>query len=110
MLKLNNLVSNALKYHKKDYPEAFIEVNVVVDKQKMTLEILDNGIGIKQEHQPKLFGMFFRATVIATGSGLGLYIAKECCEKLNGTISVESEYGKGTTFVVEIPNVKPIKH
>ena len=105
---INNLVSNALKYGKKYFSDSFIEIKIVIDNKKMILEISDNGIGIKTEHQPKLFEMFFRATAVSSGTGLGLYIAKECVEKLNGTITVESEFGKGTKFTLEIPNNKPL--
>ena len=48
--------------------------------------------------------MFFRATEKSTGSGLGLYIAKETLEKLNGKISVHSVFGEGSTFQITIPN------
>ncbi len=48
--------------------------------------------------------MFYRSSIVSTGSGLGLYIVKEVIEKLGGTISVESESGKNTKFCIEIPN------
>jgi len=107
---VDNLISNSLKYGKKDDAESFIKVNVVIDEEKMILEIEDNGIGIKAERLNDLFGMFYRATIVASGTGLGLYIAKECVEKLGGTIRVESEFGKGTKFTVEIPNNKLIEN
>jgi len=50
--------------------------------------------------------MFYRASENSTGSGLGLYIVKETLKKLNGTIKVESEKGKGSLFYVSIPNNK----
>jgi signal transduction histidine kinase len=49
-----------------------------------------------------IFNMFFRATLTAKGSGLGLYIAKEAADKLGGKISVQSEYGEGSTFILEL--------
>ena len=48
--------------------------------------------------------MFYRATKLSTGSGLGMYIVKETLEKLGGKINMESELNKGTKFTVEIPN------
>jgi len=104
---INNLISNSLKYGKKDYAASFIKVNAVVTEEKLFLEIEDNGIGIKTESLQNLFEMFYRATIIASGTGLGLYIAKECTEKLGGTIRVESEFSIGTKFMLEIPNNKP---
>ena len=101
---VNNLVSNALKYSNKTIEDAFIEINIVVDETKMTMEISDNGIGINAEYLPNIFKMFYRATTEFTGSGLGLYIVKECIEKLGGTISAASKLGNGTKFSIEIPN------
>jgi signal transduction histidine kinase len=68
------------------------------------LTISDNGIGISPEQQPKVFDMFHRATEISTGSGLGLFIVKEVVDKLNGQISLQSVFGKGSTFSISIPN------
>jgi signal transduction histidine kinase len=103
---MNNLISNSLKYGKKNSIDSFIKIKAVIDDKKLLLEIEDNGIGIKEENIHDLFGMFYRATIVASGTGLGLYIAKECAEKLGGTITVESEYEKGTKFTVVIPNKK----
>jgi len=106
---INNLISNSIKYRKKEYPLSFIEVTAVVNNEKLVLEIADNGIGIKSEYLPSLFEMFYRATTAASGAGLGLYIAKECVDKLSGKIEVESEFGEGTKFTIEIPNNIPEK-
>lgn len=106
---INNLISNSLKYGKKDDASSFIKVSCVINKSKMILQVEDNGIGIKKENIKGIFGMFYRATIVASGSGLGLYITKECAEKLGGNIAVESEFGKGTKFIVELPNIKPIE-
>jgi signal transduction histidine kinase len=67
--------------------------------------IQDNGEGIKGELQDRIFNMFFRASHSAKGSGLGLYIAKEAADKIRGTISVESEYGVGSKFILKINGV-----
>jgi signal transduction histidine kinase len=50
--------------------------------------------------------MFYRATDDGAGSGLGLYIVKEAIDKLNGDIVIESEFGKGTTVTLEIPEIQ----
>jgi signal transduction histidine kinase len=102
---VNNIISNALKYGRRDN-NSFIEVNVMINDKELILEISDNGIGIKEEIQQNIFGMFYRATTVSTGSGLGLYIAKECTQKLGGTIQFESEFGKGTRFIIKIPNIE----
>ena len=52
----------------------------------------------------KIFNMFYRATDRSQGSGLGMYIVKQAVEKLNGTISIKSEYGAGTRIKIVLPN------
>lgn len=101
---LNNVISNAIKYSSHEVPDPFIQVTIKSDKDKATITITDNGIGIAEEYHSKIFDMFFRATAISVGSGLGLYIVNETLKKLKGSISFESTVGKGTTFVISIPN------
>jgi signal transduction histidine kinase len=64
----------------------------------------DNGTGIKPEYAGRVFEMFYRATENTDGSGLGLYIVKQIVDKMNGTIRLESQYGRGTTIRVNLPN------
>ncbi|MCU0392931.1 MAG: HAMP domain-containing histidine kinase [Thermoflexibacter sp.] len=105
MIVLNNLIGNAFRYYNPYQTSPFIHLSVEVFPQKAIIKVQDNGIGIGKEHLDKIFEMFYRATDKTTGSGLGLYIAKEVVEKLKGKISVSSELGKGTTFKIEIPNL-----
>ncbi len=101
---LNNLISNAVKYQKKDETNKKIMISVQSSADNVHIEIADNGIGIKEASLPKLFEMFYRATNEDSGSGIGLYIVKDAVHKLNGRISVESEHGVGTKFIVDLPN------
>lgn len=101
---LNNIISNAYKYSDTAKEKSFINVAFSPDTTKATIIIEDNGIGIVESDREKIFDMFYRATTVSTGSGLGLYIAKETIDKLGGKISVESEYGKKSKFYIEIPN------
>ncbi len=101
----NNLISNAFRYSDIYKEKRFLKISGEVYKEKVCIVIEDNGIGIDEEHQQKIFDMFYRASENSKGSGLGLYILKETLEKINGTIRVESEFGKGTSFHVEIPNL-----
>lgn len=103
---LNNLISNAVKYQNKKEPNPFVSIDAVVTNSKVEITIADNGIGITPQYQEKIFDMFYRATTQCSGSGLGLYILKETLNKINGKISVISTPNVGTTFKVEIPNVK----
>ncbi len=103
---LNNLISNGLKYANPYQESPFVEVNVYAEDNNCVIEVSDNGIGIPENLQPRIFEMFFRATQKYSGSGLGLYIVKETIEKLNGTISVEPKTPNGTMFRVVLPSLK----
>lgn len=104
---LSNLFSNAIKFQKKLSGEVpYLRVSLTPSGEKLKLRVTDNGEGIRPEMKEKIFDMFFRGNSEAYGSGLGLYIAKESAIKLGGSISVESEYGKGTTFILELPYKK----
>jgi signal transduction histidine kinase len=69
------------------------------------MEFSDNGIGIRKEHQDKIFDMFYRATDRSQGSGLGMYIVRQAIEKIDGTISLHSTYGTGTCIRIVVPNL-----
>jgi signal transduction histidine kinase len=103
---LNNLLTNAVKFQKRIPGHApYIKVSSRRKGEKVFIEIEDNGEGIRDELQPKIFDMFFRATDSSRGSGLGLYIAKEAAQRIHGDISVKSVYGEGSTFTVELRNL-----
>lgn len=99
---LNNLLSNAIKYSNSGNT-----VNFILSSQKgrAIFEIQDEGIGIPPEDLPSLFDSFHRCKNVShiPGTGLGLSIVKKCVEMLQGEISVISEVGVGTKFIVEIP-------
>jgi len=101
---LNNLISNAIKYQKKKHPHKQISLQVKVADGMAVIHIRDNGIGIRSEYIGDIYKMFFRATEISDGSGMGLYIVKEAIDKMNGQISVVSKEGEGTAFTVLLPN------
>jgi signal transduction histidine kinase len=100
---MNNLLSNALIFQ-KDFVEhkPFIKVASKSQGNDILIQIEDNGIGIRPEQKDKIFKMFYRGNEQSTGSGLGLYIAKEATLKIQGNLSVRSEFGKGSTFIVQV--------
>jgi two-component system sensor histidine kinase ChiS len=102
---LNNLVSNAIKYHdiQKAYP--FIHIYIKQIHNQLCMEIKDNGQGISKEHLNNIFQMFYRATTDSIGAGLGLYIVRETVNKLQGTIQVDSVLHEGTVFQLTLPNM-----
>jgi signal transduction histidine kinase len=78
---------------------------VVINETEIFIEFSDNGVGIGIEHIGKIFNMFYRANTKSKGSGLGLFIFKETIAKLKGLVTVESELGIGTKFVIQLPNL-----
>lgn len=101
---LNNLISNAIKYRRYDVAPSHIRVEAWVTPKKVHLKIADNGEGIAEHHQDRIFDMFYRASARSEGSGLGLYIVKDVIQKLGGSISVRSKPNRGTTFSASFPN------
>lgn len=106
MIVLNNIISNAIKYHRLEHSNLWIKTSARISQDKLVISVSDNGTGIEEDMLPKIFNMFFRGTNQSKGSGLGLYIVKETLERMNGEVRVQSVHGSGTEFVVSIP-VKP---
>ncbi|WKV13462.1 sensor histidine kinase [Marivirga harenae] len=100
---LNNLVDNAIKYHRHASPGKYVAVQTEDLGNEILIKVVDNGQGIPAEAQPKIFDMFFRASENSKGSGLGLYIVKDMVERLGGNINLQSEKGEGTTFTIKLP-------
>ncbi len=96
---VQNLFSNAIKFRNKD-GAPFIRFYVVTNHDKLILSIEDNGEGVREDLQLRIFDMFYRASNSSSGSGLGLYIANETAKSIGAQISVTSEYGKGSVFSI----------
>jgi len=101
---LSNLMANAVKYHNLDQPNPVIRVKFVRKPEGVSITIEDNGQGIREESLPKIFDMFYRASMNTEGTGLGLYIVREALNKVKGTIDVKSEFGKGSAFTIFLEN------
>jgi signal transduction histidine kinase len=71
------------------------------------IKISDTGPGIKQENIEKIFEPFFTTKAVNTGTGLGLSVCHSIVEQSGGTLEVESEYGKGATFILKMPFSNP---
>lgn len=103
-----NLIHNAVKYSR---PDSKVSVSFYAGvKGRCLISVRDEGIGIPKADYNKVFGKFFRASNAlrwkTEGSGLGLTVVKSFVEEMGGTVSFESEEGKGTTFVVDLPLAK----
>jgi signal transduction histidine kinase/PAS domain-containing protein len=101
----NNIISNAIKYQNPYAAQHYLRILVNLTPMQAEIIFTDNGIGIKEDHINRIFDMFYRATENTDGSGLGLYIVKQNVEKMKGKISLKSQYGIMTEFVVVLPNV-----
>lgn len=100
----SNLISNGLRYADLRKQRPYIAILAKVTNKEAIIKIIDNGQGIKKEHQLKVFDMFYRANQNLNGSGLGLYILNESVKKIKGSVELESEYGVGTTFTIKFPH------
>lgn len=98
---LQKIIENAIKYRSIINPEVIIKIKNKMDF--IQIIVTDNGEGIPDEIKDKIFDMFFRGNLKSKGTGLGLYIVKNALNRLNGTVEVDSIYGKGTQFKILLP-------
>jgi len=108
---LGNILSNAFKFTGRG---GTIALDARRDGAGLAVEVRDSGVGIPADKLPKIFEKFYQVDNAAqprsAGSGLGLAIAKEIVEAHGGTITAESEAGKGTRFRVTLPERPPLPH
>ena len=100
---MTNLIKNALKYT----DSGFVEIRVSLSGNRFAFSVSDSGIGVPEERKHAIFNRFEQADIedsrALQGSGLGLAITRAYVEMLGGTITLESEFGKGSEFTVTIP-------
>ena len=102
-----NLISNGIDAIGKD---GLIRVQARRIGSLIEVDITDNGPGIPEDQQKTVFDPFFTTKETGKGTGLGLWVSYSIIEKMGGTIALESEVGRGTTFTVKIPIVVPEKN
>ena len=100
-LLFQNLIENGIKYNTDKAPK--IQVSCIVEHNNIVLKFKDNGIGIAEEFHERIFKLFERLNNDGNGSGIGLGICKKIAERLGGTITLNSELGKGATFILTLP-------
>jgi len=103
---LLNLLSNAIKYNQRG---GQVEVQVTADSREVALSVIDNGPGIAPEDLQRLFTPFERLGAAASeveGTGLGLALSKSLLEQMDGSLSVHSEPGQGSTFRLTLPRAQ----
>jgi len=100
----NNLISNAIKYNKK---QGLIDVEITTNQHDVKISVFDSGIGMKKEHIAKIFDPFYRVdearTMDQMSLGIGLSMVDRLVKQHHGTIHVESEYGEYTKITISIP-------
>ncbi|SDK52877.1 two-component system, OmpR family, sensor histidine kinase ResE [Lacicoccus qingdaonensis] len=101
---INNLLDNAIRYTE---PDDKITLKVRDIGEEIVISVEDTGIGLKEEHQNRIFERFYKVDESRTrgkhGTGLGLYIVSSIIKRHEGTIDLKSEYGKGTIFEITLP-------
>ena len=103
---LKNIIGNSVKYKKVNANDCYVNLSIKRLEKYIEIIVSDNGEGISEKSISRIFEMFYRGTSTSVGTGLGLYITKEILNKLQGTISVSSELGKGTIVTIKLPNLK----
>ena len=102
-----NLISNALKYHREEEPPVLTISGKTVASQDgyCRVNVTDNGIGFEEKYLDRIFKPFQRllASNQFEGTGMGLAICKKIIDKHNGTITAEANPPSGTTFILELP-------
>lgn len=106
---LQNLVSNAIKFNDKAYPEVVVEA--FAEGERWHLTVTDNGIGIPESAQEKVFGLFERlhSKDEYEGAGIGLALCRKIVDRHGGAIWIDSVPGRGTTFHVTLPMHDPAR-
>ena len=100
----SNLLSNAIRY-RDPAKKSYVKIQVKFNEDGARTIFEDNGIGIDESLQEKVFDKFFRVNPEQGGSGLGLYSVRRSLEKLGGSIQIKSRIGEGTTFILHKPNL-----
>lgn len=100
---LLNLVANALKYADRDKADPFVHVSIRANGREAELVVADNGIGMDEISIKKIYDYRFKISGSSSGWGIGLYLVRMALEKLGGSIEVQSELCRGTTFTCKIP-------
>ncbi len=99
---LENLVENSIHFKQKG-SKSFVNLKAYQHNEEIVLEVSDNGQGIEDQYQDRIFDMYFRGSERSTGNGLGLYIVKKAVDKLQGRITFQSTYDSGSVFSIFLP-------
>lgn len=111
MLKtiIENLLSNGVVFRdtNKEAKKVFLQIGCTGKRLEIVVE--DNGLGMNQRSQSRMFEMFFKGLNISKGNGMGLYLVKSCVNAMQGKIQVKSTLGEGTRITIYLPNNNQVK-
>ncbi|MEL6816594.1 MAG: ATP-binding protein, partial [Cyanobacteria bacterium J06598_3] len=111
---LTNLLGNAIKF--TDSGSISVQLSIIdadtcdaiPTPEAVAIAIQDTGVGIEPAAQEKIFDWFFQGDHMRAGSGLGLHLSKRIAQMHDGTLTVDSELGKGSTFTLALPRACPV--
>ncbi len=101
---IDSILSNSIYFYDANKTRSFVKISIEINDHQARIEFADNGIGIGKAYLENIFTMFYKATHLSKGAGLGLFIVREALNQLNGAIQVQSEIGFGTVFLITLPN------
>nr|HPH47387.1 HAMP domain-containing sensor histidine kinase [Chryseolinea sp.] len=99
---IENLVENSIHF-KQMGSNSFVNLKAYQHNEEIVIEVSDNGQGIEEQYQDRIFDMYFCGSDRSKGNGLGLYIVKKAVEKLHGRITFQSTYDSGSVFSIFLP-------
>jgi signal transduction histidine kinase len=100
---LRYLVANSVAYHDQRKTERRILIRIEANVKGSTVEVSDNGVGIEDDQQEKIFDVFYRGCEKSIGMGMGLFLVNSLVEKAGGSISCQSSPGEGTMIRIYFP-------
>jgi signal transduction histidine kinase len=107
---LENLIDNAIKfYNDSERIEPFVNIAIHNHDDHVSINVVDNGIGVSQVHPDKIFQMFSRASERSETGGIGLFITKTATEKLGGTVHLKTTPEGYTEFYVKLPHAPSLR-
>jgi signal transduction histidine kinase len=103
-IALSNIIENAILFSDPEKELRWLDIQGSVSFSNCSINIMDNGIGMKSGSESKVFDLFFRGTEKSQGLGVGLYVVREILEKMGGSITVYSKQSIGSKFFIWLPN------
>jgi len=99
---LENLIENSIQFSSRQH-HPYVFIHIETNDDELCLKVSDNGAGIPTTYINRIFNMYYRASELSKGCGLGLYVVRAAVDKFKGSIDVESTSGKFTEFTIRLP-------